>query len=80
MRQLLKSGAIVVDYVESTKNLATPFTKGLPQKMISKTTKEMGLMSTIDQSLFDGNPTYVLNWINMVQRVLTSQISDYVRH
>lgn len=34
MRQLLKSGVIVVDYVESTMNLVDPLMKGLPREMI----------------------------------------------
>ena len=48
LRQLLKSGVITVDYVESNKNLADPLTKGVGNEMIYKTSKRMGLRSVND--------------------------------
>ena len=44
-RQLLKSGVIIVDYIETKKNLADPLTKGLPKAMVSIKSQEMGLRS-----------------------------------
>ena len=45
VRQLLKSGVITVDYIETKKNLADPLTKSLPKAMVSIKSKEMGLRS-----------------------------------
>ena len=45
VRQLLKNGVIIVDYIETQKNLANPLTKGLPKVMVSIKSKEMGLRS-----------------------------------
>jgi hypothetical protein len=40
------SGVIALDYVQTAKNLADPFTKGLSQNMIDEASREMGLRPT----------------------------------
>jgi hypothetical protein len=43
VRKLRSSGVIAVDYIQTAKNLADPFTKGLSYTMIDNASKEMGL-------------------------------------
>ena len=43
VRKLRSSGVIVVDYIQTAKNLADPFTKGLSHNVIDNASKEMGL-------------------------------------
>ena len=45
IRQLLKSGVITVDYMETKKNLPDPLTKSLAKAMVSINSKEMRLRS-----------------------------------
>ena len=44
IKQLLKDGIISIDYVKSEINLADPLTKPLGRKMISETSREIGLI------------------------------------
>ena len=44
IKQLLKDGIISIDYVKSEMNLANPLSKPLGRKMISETSREMGLI------------------------------------
>lgn len=46
VNQLINDGVITVSYLRSSKNLADPFTKGLPRKLIESTSKGMGLKPT----------------------------------
>ena len=41
------SGVIALDYIQTSKNLADPFTKGLSRNVIDKASKEMGMRPTI---------------------------------
>ncbi|CAN6202460.1 unnamed protein product [Urochloa humidicola] len=43
VRKLRSSGVIAVDYIQTAKNLADPFTKGLSRAVIDNASKEMGL-------------------------------------
>lgn len=43
VKQLLKNGVISLDYVRSENNLADPFTKGLPRKVVLESSRGMGL-------------------------------------
>jgi hypothetical protein len=40
------SGIITLDYIHTEKNLAGPFTKGLPHNVIDDISKQMGLKPT----------------------------------
>lgn len=44
VRSLRNSGVIAVDYVQTAKNLADPFTKGLSRNVIENASREMGLI------------------------------------
>jgi hypothetical protein len=46
VRKLKNSGVIALDYVQTAKNLADPFTKGLSRNMIDLVSREMGLRPT----------------------------------
>ena len=46
VRHLRNSGIIALDYIQSAKNLADPFTKGLSQVVIENAPKEMCLRPT----------------------------------
>jgi hypothetical protein len=46
VRKLKNSGVITLDYVQTTKNLADTFIKGLSRKMIDLASREMGLRPT----------------------------------
>ena len=41
------SGVIALDYVQTSKNLADPFTKGLSRNVIDNASMEMGMRPTI---------------------------------
>ena len=43
VRQYLSTGAVRVDYVQSSRNLAYPLTKGLAREKVWDTSKGMGL-------------------------------------
>jgi hypothetical protein len=43
VRKFRSSGVIVVDYIQTAKNLVDPFRKGLSCTMIDNASKEMGL-------------------------------------
>jgi hypothetical protein len=43
IRKLKNSRVIALDYVQTAKNMAYPFTKGLSRKMIDLALREMGL-------------------------------------
>ncbi len=46
VRKQKNSGVIVLDYVQTAKNLADQFTKGLPCNVIDCASREMGLRPT----------------------------------
>ena len=43
IRKLRNSGVISVTYIQTDKNLANPFTKGLSQNVIDSASREMGM-------------------------------------
>ena len=43
VKKLRSSGVIAVEYIQTAKNLADPFTKGLSRTVIDNASKEMGL-------------------------------------
>ena len=45
IRKMRNSGVISVIYIQTDKNLADPFTKGLSQNVIESTSRAMGLRS-----------------------------------
>ena len=47
VRKLKNSGVITVDYIQTTMNLADPFTKGLSRNVIDNASREMGLRPTV---------------------------------
>jgi hypothetical protein len=46
MRHLRHTCVIALEYINTTRNLADPFTKGLARAMIDEASKEMGLQPT----------------------------------
>ena len=46
IRKMRNSGVIALDYVQTAKNLADPFTKGLSRNVIDEASREMGLRPT----------------------------------
>jgi hypothetical protein len=46
VRKMINSGVITLDYINTEKNLADPFIKGLPHNVIDAASKEMGLRPT----------------------------------
>ena len=46
VRKMRNSGVIALDYVQTAKNLANPFTKGLSRNVIDEASREMGLRPT----------------------------------
>ena len=46
VRHLRNSGVIALDYIQSAKNLADPFTKGLSRVVIENASREMGMRPT----------------------------------
>ena len=43
IKQLLSSGVILIQYIKSKENLASPLTKGLPREQVKYTSRGMGL-------------------------------------
>ena len=52
------SGVIALDYIQTSKNLADPFTKGLSRNMIDKCIEGDGYETHM--SCHGSNPTYVI--------------------
>ena len=46
VRKMRNSGVIALDYVQTAKNLADPFTKGLSRNVIDEASREMGWRPT----------------------------------
>ena len=46
VRKMRNSGVIALDYVQTAKNLADPFTKGLSRNVIDEASREMALKPT----------------------------------
>jgi len=46
VRKIRNSGVIALDYVQTAKNLADPFTKGLSRNVIDEASREMGWRPT----------------------------------
>ena len=46
VRKMRNSGVIALDYIQTSKNLADPFTKGLSRNVIDSASREMGLRPT----------------------------------
>jgi hypothetical protein len=47
VRKMRNSGVIALDYIQTSKNLADPFTKGLSRNVIDNALREMGLRPTL---------------------------------
>ena len=47
VRKLKNSGVITLDCIQTTMNLADPFTNGLPRNVIDNASREMGLRPTV---------------------------------
>ena len=47
VRKMRNSGVIALDYIQTSKNLADPFTKGLSRNVIDNASREMGMRPTI---------------------------------
>jgi hypothetical protein len=47
VRKMRNSGVIALDYIQTSKNLADPFTKGLSCNVIDNASREMGLRPTL---------------------------------
>jgi hypothetical protein len=47
IRKMRNSRVIVLDYIQTSKNLADPFTKGLSRNVIDNELREMGLRPTL---------------------------------
>jgi hypothetical protein len=47
VRKMRNSGVIALDYIQMSRNLADPFTKGLSRNVIENASREMGLRSTL---------------------------------
>ena len=45
--KLKNSGVIALDYIQTSKNMVDPFTKGLSRNMIDNASREMGMRPTI---------------------------------
>jgi hypothetical protein len=46
VRHLTNTREIVIEYINTTRNLADPFTKGLARAVIDEASREMGLKPT----------------------------------
>jgi len=46
VKKMRNSGVIALDYVQTAKNLADPFNKGLSRNVIDEASREMGLRPT----------------------------------
>ena len=53
------SGVIALDYIQTSKNLADPFTKGLSRNVIDNASREMGMRPTI-WVVHNGNLFFVI--------------------
>ena len=47
VRKMRNSGVIALDYINTSKNLTDPFTKGLSRNVIDNASKEMGMRPTM---------------------------------
>jgi hypothetical protein len=47
VRKMRKFGVIVLDYIQTSKNMADPFIKGLSCNVIDNASREMGLRPTL---------------------------------
>jgi hypothetical protein len=47
VRKMRNSGVIALDYIQTSKNLADPFTKGLSRNVIDNVSWKMGLRPTL---------------------------------
>ena len=47
VRKMRNSRVVALDYIQMSKNLADPFTKGLSHNVIDNASKEMGMRPTI---------------------------------
>jgi hypothetical protein len=47
VRKMRNSGVIALDYIQTSRNLADPFTKGLSRNVIENASREMGLRPTL---------------------------------
>ena len=47
VRKMRNSGVIALDYIQTSKNLADTFTKGLSRNVIDNASREMGMRPTI---------------------------------
>ena len=47
VRKLKNSRVIALDYIQTSKNLADPFTEGLSRNVIDSVSREMGLRPTV---------------------------------
>jgi hypothetical protein len=47
VRKMRNSRVIVLDYIQTYKNLADPYTKGLSSNVIENASREMGLRPTL---------------------------------
>jgi hypothetical protein len=47
VRKMRNSGVIALDYIQTSKNLVDPFTKGLSRIFIHNASREMGLRPTL---------------------------------
>ena len=69
-----------LNFVRSERNLADPLTKPLGKKVVSQTSRGMGLMSILDVNS-GGNPTYVNgDPMNRFLWVITNHLLDLVMH
>ena len=47
VRKMRNSGVIALDYIQTSKNLTDPFTKGLSRNVIDNASREMGMRPTL---------------------------------
>ena len=47
VRKMKNSGVITLDYIQTSKNMADPFNKGLSRNVIDNASREMGMRPTI---------------------------------
>jgi hypothetical protein len=47
IKKMRNSGVIALDYIQTSKNLADAFTKGLSRNVIDNASREMGLRPTL---------------------------------
>jgi hypothetical protein len=58
IRKLRNSGVLTVSYIQTNKNLADPFTKGLSRNVIETASREMGMRPMLVYS--SSNPTFLI--------------------